>query len=213
MILRECNFRDLYKQCVILKGIKAFRAAKDMMEEHSYIIPPNMDAVLCYCYIDSQAGMSFDFLCFIDFKTFELDFASYEKLFADNIRLFYRYGSVQDHEVKIYSKDVAFFEKSIMMIDEWYHSDKRVLPTRNVKQIDHLRYIKNPDDVRSLLVKDGLHTEEVWVRLTGIEGGNLIGILLNEPNYDFGVHINNLVRVKLIERNNKFYTLCLNISN
>ena len=104
-----------------------------------------MDAVLCFCYIDSQAGMSFEYLCFAVFDTNELDSASYAKLISEKIRLFYRYGSVQDYEMKGYTDDVAFFSERCAMIDEGYHRNGDVSSTRSIKEIDHLRYITHPD--------------------------------------------------------------------
>ena len=209
MKLSECSFRDLYKQCVILKGERVLDTAKEMLEKYSYELPTKLDSVLCYCYIDAHAGMSFDFLCFACFATGEADIKSYEKLLSEKIRLFYRYGAVQDDEVEFFINDVSVFIERIAMIDEGYHRDEKVLPTRNIKGIDHLRYIQNPDDIGVLLRKDGLQMEQVWVRLTGIENGNLAGVLLNEPNSDFGVHTGDIVHVQVTTRGNEVYALCL----
>ena len=209
MKLSECNFRELYRQCVIINGKRAFDTAPKMLEDYSYKLPAKVDSVLCYCYIDAQAGMSFDFLCLAYFDNGEPDFKSYEKLLAEKIRLFYRYGAVQDDNTKFFSQDVSIFNKRCTMIDEGYHRDEKVLPTRNIKAIDHLRYIQNPDDISVLLRKDGLQVEQVWIRLSGIENGNLSGVLLNEPNSDFGVHMNDLVHVQVTTKGNDVYALCL----
>ena len=209
MKLSECSFRGLYRQCIILKGKRTLDTAKEMLEKHLYELPINMDSVLCYCYIDAYAGMSFDFLCLAYFDTGEPDFKSYEKLLAEKIRLFYRYGAVQDDEIKFFLSDVSVFNRRSAMIDEGYHRDEKVLPTRTIKEIDHLRYIQNPDDIGVLLRKDGLQTEQVWVRLSGVENGNLAGLLLNEPNSDFGVHTGDTVHVQVTTRGNEVYALCL----
>jgi len=209
MKLSEFSFRDLYRQCVILKGKIAFDTAKEILEKYSYNIPAKVDSVLCYCYIDAQAGMSFEFLCFACFDKSGPDFKSYEKLFEEKISLFYRYRTVQDDDIKFFSHDVSVFIERCAMIDEGYHCDENVLPTRNIKEIDHLRYIQNPDDIGVLLRKDGLQMEQVWVRLTGIENGNLTGTLLNEPNSDFGIHMNDRVHVQVTTRGNDVYALCL----
>ena len=206
MKLSDCNFRDLYRKCVILKT--NFEHAKEMFWEHfSYAPPANMNAILCLCYIDSIAGMSFDFLTFANFENGEIDFSGYRNELEGNIMLIIRYDN--DFEAKIYTGDASVFSDRVKMIDESYHCDEKVLPTRNIKEIDHLRYIQNPDDIGVLLLKDGLQTEQVWVRLSGIENGNLAGLLLNEPNSDFGVHMNDRVNVQVTTRGNDVYALCL----
>ena len=207
MKLTELKFNDLYGRCVIIKNDKALSAATDMMKDYSYTVAPNWDAVLCYCYIDSMAGMSFHFLCFAEFGTSEVDFACYEKLLSERIVLMYRYND--EYEATTYIKDTDGFSERIKMVNDGYHRNERVLPTRNIRQIDHLRYSSHPDDIQVILRKSGLQIEQVWVRLTGIENGNLEGTLLNEPNADFGVHSGNIVQVQVTQRGNDIYAVCL----
>jgi len=209
MKLSKCNFRDLYKQCILIKGISTFEKTKYVLEKHSFTPPAKADSILCYCYIDADAGMSFDFICPAFFEIGEPDFESYEKLHEVNIRLFYRYGAVQDDDIKIFSQDVSVFDKQCKRIDEWYHRDEKVLLTRNIKEIDHLRFLESPDDIMIELRKDGLLTEMVWARLSGIESGNLAGVLLNEPHSDFGIHIGDIVHVQITIRGNETFALCL----
>jgi hypothetical protein len=207
MKLSEYTFRDLYKQCVIIKH-RSFESAKEAFLEHySYTPPKNMNAILCLCYIDSTCGMSFHFLTFADFETGEVDFLCYRSEVENNVMLITRYD--ENIEAKIYKGDMSVFDERLKLIDKHYHNDVKVLPTRNIKEIDHLRYNINPDDIRVLLRKEGLQIEQVWVRLTEIENGNLTGILLNEPNSDFGVNANDRVHVQITTRGNDIYAICL----
>jgi uncharacterized protein YegJ (DUF2314 family) len=93
------------------------------------------------------------------------------------------------------------------MVDEGYHGDKKVLPTRDIFEIDHLRNSCFPDDIQVLLRKDGLETECPWVRLREIKDKIVYGVLLNEPHKDFGVHANDEVMIKLGSLENKVYAV------
>ena len=205
MKLSECNFRDLYKQCVILKGEWIYTGAVKMLADYAYTAPPGMDAVLCFCYIDSNAGMSFHFLCLANFETGEIDENSYDKILEARSVLMFRANP--DYEICLYSKDVSLFTYRMDMVDEGYHGDKSVLPTRDIIEIDHLRNSCYPDDIQVLLRKDGLETECPWVRLRKIKDNEVYGVLLNEPFKNFGVHANDEVLIKLGTHENKAYAV------
>ena len=207
MKLLNYNFRDLYKQCVVLKNKWMFDGAKKMLSDYSYAGSSDMNATLCFGYIDSQAGMSFNFLCFANFETGKIDEKSYEKQLSEKIMLRSRYDA--EIEIKPYLGDISVFDERIKMIDEGYHKNEKVLPTRNIKEIDHLRHNIFPDDILVLLKKEGFQIEQVWIRLSGIENGNLVGILLNEPNSDFGVYANQLVHAQIIAKGTDIYVVCL----
>lgn len=206
MKLSEFNFRDLYRQCVILRGEWVYSGAVKMLADYSYIVPPGLDAALCFCYIDSEAGMSFHFLCLANFETGEIDEKSYEKILEEKTLLTFRANP--DFEIKVYLNDVALFAFRINMVDEIYHNDKRILPTRDIIEIDHLRNNCFPDDIQVLLRKEGLETEVPWVRLFEIKNRKIYGLLLNEPfERDFGIHANDRVRVKLGTHENKVFAV------
>ena len=84
MKLSDYSFRDIYRKCVILKGEWIFSGAEKMLNRFSYTAPTGMDAALCFCYIDSEVGMSFHFLCFANFRTEDIDKGSYEKIWKKN---------------------------------------------------------------------------------------------------------------------------------
>lgn len=208
MKLVDYNFRELYKQLVIVKGDKASAAARQMLAENGYIPSSLMDAVLCYCYIDIEAGMSFEYLCFIDSDRKKADIASYEQLIIKKQRLFYRYNTIRDYEVEIYRGDVTAFQERCLMIDTSYNNDKKVAVTRDIEIIDELRFPVNPDDISVLLLKKELQTELVWVRMTGIEDGKIVGTLLNEPNSDFGIHYSDKISVDIIKQEDRIIAYC-----
>ena len=112
-----------------------------------------------------------------------------------------------DFEIRIYSQDVSGFSFRTNMVDETYHGNKEVLPTRDIVEIDPLRNTCFPDDIQVLLQKDGVKSECPWVRLCGINDRRLFGILLNEPFSNFGIHMNDRVQVDLINHENNTFAI------
>ena len=195
MKLSEFSFRDLYRQCVILKGERVYAEVQRFLTELSYEAPPDMDAALCYCYIDSMAGMSFHFLCVANYETGGIDEKCYEKILKDKVVLMFR--ADPDFEINIYAEETSLFSSRMNMVEEGYHADASLLATRDLVEIDHLREKCFPDDIIVFLIKDGIEPERPWVRLCEFEGEELFGILLNEPFRDFGLHAGDRVHVKL----------------
>jgi hypothetical protein len=206
MKLSKWNFRDLYKQCVIVSGEWIYSGAEKTLSEQSYIIPPGMNAALCFCYIDEMAGMTFHFLCLANIDTGEIDKKSYGFQMENKTWLMFRANP--EMEIKSYTKDVSCFNERVQMVDEGYHGNKKVLPTREIKEIDHLRHLCYPDDVQVLLQKNGVETEYPWVKLLEIKNGELIGVLLNEPHNDFGIHSHNEIKISLVKHEDKTYAVC-----
>ena len=189
MKLSECNFRDLISKFVLIRGEWVRKGAVKFLNDFQYSAPPNMDAALCYCYIDREAGLSFHFICLANFETGEID-----RLHKD-IMLIYRANPGFD--VKEYLGDVSAFKNRKYLVERNYNSDLNIIATRDIQEVDHLRHAQYPDDIRVLLENDGSVTEYVWVRLSETRNGKLIGTLLNEPLHDFGVHRGGEVCIRL----------------
>ncbi|OUO62058.1 hypothetical protein B5F74_02275 [Collinsella sp. An271] len=66
---------------------------------------------------------------------------------------------------------------------------------RSIRALDPFRHRDYPDDVRALLVGDGIETPEaVWLRLEILtEGNDILARLLNEPAQRCGVHTGDLL--------------------
>ena len=205
MNLSDYDFRDLFQKCVIIKADHIFSGAQDVLSDQSYSTLQDMDAALCYCYIDPTHGITFHFLCTAIFETGAIDQYSYEKIVDAGVVLMFRAGPA--FEIYPYTGDVSPFRARIDMVEENYHKDKNVLPTRSITKIDHLRHDCNPDDILAVLYKDGLELERPWVRLTEINDGKLYGVLINEPHQDFGVHYQDNVQIIIAEHEGQIYAV------
>ena len=206
MLMKDYSFRDLYKQFFLVKGGKLVDGTKEtFLKYNKYTPPTDVDACLGYCYIDSQAGISFHLLCFANFDNENIDMDSYVNQVSTKSWNLFRYNPI--FEIKKYTGDISAFAARIQMINTNYHTNESILPTRNITEIDHLRHDGCPDDIRVFLSKKGLGMECPWVRLTEIKENQLFGQLLNEPLNDFGVHSGDIVKVDLTFHENQIYAV------
>jgi len=210
MKFSECNFRNLYKQYILINQDYVFNGAVDVLLKQEYTSPLSMNAALCFCYIDPEAGMSFHFLCLANFESGEVDIESYNKMINGESVLLFRANP--DFNLKFYTGEISHFTSRTEMIDKCYHHDEGVLPTRNITSIDNIRNAIFPDDILVFLIKDGLEPERPWVRLKKIEDGKICGILLNEPFKEFGVHANEYVKLDVLLRDDEDIVI-LNANN
>ena len=69
-----------------------------------------------------------------------------------------------------------------------YDPDQDVEKTRDFGFLDSLRSPQFPDDVKVILRRKDLNSEEVWVHITGLRSFSLVGTLLNQPYQDYGLN-------------------------
>lgn len=70
-----------------------------------------------------------------------------------------------------------------------YDVSEEIEKSREMVFLDGQRHEENIDDVLVYLMRDGLHPEGCWTRISGLGDHWLMGILLNEPDQDFGYHM------------------------
>lgn len=59
---------------------------------------------------------------------------------------------------------------------------------RSFAFLDGARSVEFPDDIQIVLFQKGMQPEQVWVKCCSFTDNKLYGMLLNEPDQDFGVH-------------------------
>ena len=200
MLCKEVNFREIDRQLIEIKDENAKNQLKDRVN-----FTNESDSLLFFCYIDSSAGLTFDFLCPFNSKNNE-----YFEIENKNFRHFFRKGFFNEVEINILSDEILKSEKLkeyIYSIIEHYENDDNKIHTRKCCDIDHLRQIDYPDDVLVYICKDGLDTERIWVRLNKVVDGKLYGTLLNEPNSYFGIHRNEEIKMEFFKGNDNKYNL------
>lgn len=224
MNINDYAFRDLYRSLVITKSEIMLDQFSEIME-----VPSRCDSIFSYCYIDNEAGMSFECLHPAVFDTEEI-------VQRTNIEHGFkiRSGYYRSHEspMKIIpdgEKHLSpLFKEYIESFNQFYSSED-LEEIRAVTAWDSLREPDFPDDIKAIIYKEGMEPEQVWVRtikpnkifiteekaldllnkgffgdsppmLEDIAGSTysdlrMCCILLNEPNQNFGVHMNDEVVV------------------
>lgn len=189
----KVSFRDVeHKLCVAIdaRTVAIFNAMHQT----------DANALLCYGYIDRQAGLTFEVLGLLLYEDGDYTLADVN----NEVCLKVRAESFNDSEIipienKALSKK---FADRIKIIEEGYYSHDEAEATREYECIDAFRNEHFPDDVLALLFKEGLKAEQIWVRLTGYIGSQageyelFRGTLLNQPfNSEFGLSCGDTVIV------------------
>lgn len=183
--IKNANFRDLCHQLVYIRCPELLkRIAGNGME-----IDSSKDGVIAYGYIDEECGLSFHIFAAAGIK----DGTEIVRCNKDEkSMLILRRGSVADCMYLDLSEDNALYEEYeslIKAIQDNYDTDNKAKEEmRYMTFLDEFRHEDYPDDVAVVIFREGMNMERVWVRCVDVTEEMLYGILLNEPNQDFGVH-------------------------
>lgn len=147
------------------------------------------NAVLVYGYYDREAGVTLEVLASVMLEGKSYRYASGNPEESLKVRI----GSAEDMEFFIVGDEdgelANEFAGKLEML-KTYDASEDIEKTRDMTFLDPCRHEDCIDDVRVRLIKDGLKTEECWVRITGLDERDhfFMGTLLNEPYQDFGWH-------------------------
>lgn len=162
------------------------------------------NALLTYGYVDHEAGLSFEVLCFAKYgpdKHIELRPGNDKTTFK------IRYSEmIGDVEILPYDISMHEFYKKVKIVSEGYYYSDQLQAIRMFEAIDADRHPQFPDDVGVLLYKEGLQMERVWVRTSSIENGKIVGTLLNKPHSSgFGLNAGDKVTLVPVPVNGRTY--------
>lgn len=181
----ELRFRDIYEHVVLVK--------KNMSDEvkGEASVPVNADSVLAYGYVSPDAGLSFAALApasFEDEKVFGV-----LSLQSQGVSLNWAYADLDfDTAVKFLPNEkelLSFFADDIAAIKSANAVDPGREMTRTMASLDDLRDKTFPDNVSVVFGAEERNAEEVWFQLLGVTPDPyLVGMMVSEPEQDFGVH-------------------------
>ncbi len=145
------------------------------------------DCILTYGYIDREAGLTLEILAAGRETEQGFSFADGNDTISSKICI----GNVADEEVAFFDDEdgslAARYARKLEML-HGYDAPEEVEKTRSMTFLDSSRDENCIDDVLVYLVKDGLKPEGCWVRIIGLGDHWIMGILLNEPDQNFGYH-------------------------
>jgi hypothetical protein len=194
MKFSDTNFREILNKILIIKNISLGNnlAGNDAIE--------NIDSILCYCYIDEEAGISFEYLSSYNFE---------ENIILNNLRkdcmYKFRFRNILNDEFKVFngsSTGIEDIDTKIKWIIEGYDTNEDTKELRKYTIFDTFRVKGFPDDVEIFLARKGLNAEKLYVKLYKEDGDRTFGKLLNEPYQNFGVHLNDIIEIFIVKYSN-----------
>ncbi len=158
------------------------------------------NGLLCYGYIDYNAGISFEVLCQA-YKAPDNTINTYEGNKNKTLKL--RFSDVANCQI-ILLDDIQLYNthsSKIEGINEYYRGTKALekLRSQNFAYLDPFRNSVFPDDIQATL-----GAESLWVRCKNIREDIFYGTLLNEPTQSCGLHQGDEVMFKYINDNKPY---------
>lgn len=177
------NFRDIVDKYFYIEAVGVAQNLGSIFE-----VTEDATGVLCYCYIDAQAGITFEILCCAvhdaDKKTLKLLQGNDEQLAKIRLtELLEAQAAVLPSEMPRLSE----FQRKVAMVQKAYKADEATEAMRKLTSLDPARLATHPDIVTVYLVR-GDEAEASYVLLKEVREVNIIGTLLSEPQKAYGLH-------------------------
>lgn len=183
MLFKEMNFRDIVDKYLYIEAAGVVQNLGSIFE-----VTEDATGVLCYGYIDAQAGISFEILCCAVHdtakKTLKLLHGNDEQLAKIRLaELLEAQAAVLPSEMPRLSE----FQRKVAMVQKAYKADEATEAMRKLTSLDPARLATHPDIVTVYLVR-GDEAEASYVLLKEVREVNIIGTLLSEPQKAYGLH-------------------------
>lgn len=183
MLLKEMNFRDIVDKYLYIDAAGMAQNLGSIFE-----VTDDVTGLLCYGYIDAQAGISFEILCCAVHdaakKTLKLLHGNDEQ--SAKIRL----SELLEAQAAVLPSEIprlSEFQSKVAMVQKAYEADEATEAMRKLTSLDPARIATHPDIVTVYLVR-GDESEAVFVLLKEVREVNIIGMLLSEPETANGLH-------------------------
>lgn len=183
MLLKEMNFRDIVDKYLYIEAAGVAQKLGSIFE-----VTDDVTGLLCYGYIDAQAGISFEILCCAVHdaakKTLKLLHGNDEQ--SAKIRL----AELLEAQAAVLPSEIprlSEFQSKVAMVQKAYKADAATEAMRRLISLDPARLATHPDTVTVYLVR-GDEAEAAHVLLKEVREVNIIGTLLSEPETANGLH-------------------------
>lgn len=197
MLLKEMSFRDIVDKYLYIDAAGVAQNLGSIFE-----VAEDVTGVLCYGYIDAQAGITFEILCCAVHdaaaKTLKLLHGNDEQ--SAKIRL----SELLEAQAAVLPSEMprlSEFQSKVAMVQKAYKADEATEAMRKLISLDPARLATHPDIVTVYLVH-GDEAEAVQVLLKEVREVNIIGTLLSEPQNAAGLHKGDEINFFLV-RNEK----------
>lgn len=182
MTLKENGFRELYHDyCAFMLNDKLRPVIEGFPGEK------RADCFLTYGYVDEQFGLTLEVLA-AGHKEDD-SFVFYPS--PTKTRSFIRAETIMEEEFFPFEDETGDFAKRFrkqLEVVKTYDASEEIEETRKMDFLDAHRHPIFVDDVMVYLMRDRLQPEGCWTHIVGLAEHCIIGVLLNEPNQNFGFH-------------------------
>lgn len=182
---------------------------RKLVEEYPGVDLAN--SVLCYGYIDHEAGLSLEVLALSSKNAEEVHVFEPRTDISSKIRI----GAVKTGHLYFFEdRDGELrkrFASQIGILDD-YAVEEDIQESRRMEVLDIYRSPEYPDDVLVYLLKEGNKPEACWVRIEGLMNNQIIGTLLNEPEQNFSYHVGEKIAFFIHKDENGGIALCSNMN-
>ena len=188
---KDVSFREVYRQFVYFR----MPAYLDRLKE--FVSVDGMDGLIAYGYVDNEKGMMFEICASASLREdcYDVRPISIEhRILMDNQTVV---GSpfVVMNQMEL---DFTIFDQRVDRIVEFFENEE-IEQVRNIEWMDGCRHCDFPDDVQVILVSKSVLPELVWVRTLRMGDHRIEGMLLNEPEGDFGVHCGDWIDFRFMQ--------------
>lgn len=193
MDIREYNTRSLPYHFVLFYNMSDKEIT---MYRGMFNGKPDDNALLTYCYLDAECGLSYRVICcarLYDDETVEFDI-------SENVTngMIIREGGIECDAILFDEGGImSRFQEEADFIKDNYGYHEESLKVDEDVPFASFRHVAYPDDIPVYFFSPDQKVEQIWVRETSHESdGTVTGYLINEP-YDksFGVHNGDKVQV------------------
>lgn len=192
MTYNDLGFRELYHRFVAIKlddnlkkAVEGFKGAEEA------------DGAILYGYIDHKAGFTFEVIAAGRLGESGI-IANTEA--NDEIKSIIRAEVIANEELinlDANEEMLATLHANKLDMLQAYDDSEEIFETREMDFLDECRDCFYVDDIKVLLVKDGLKSEVCWARIEGTTESEIQGTLLNEPYQDYGCHEGDIILINI----------------
>ena len=198
MIVKELTFRELDRKWFLLESKKDIRRVQKLFHYKKNKYP-----ILCYCFIDHEAGISMRILGTIQVENQEISIS--KEQVANKVDIL-RYSEIESFHVTLVPdsiiRTISNTTDVIDDMDSYYVGKESIIATRKDTRLDPYRDSVLVDDVSFLIVDETHHAEILKGRICdyNAEFDRFCVEVLTSPKEDYDISLSSKVYLKYVER-------------
>jgi hypothetical protein len=191
----DYSFRELDKKFLLIDIPEGF-------EEIDGFESKDANKILCYGFIDTESGISFEVLSFVKFNAEDKSI----KIIGGNNsnRFFFRIGFIENCNAEIVDDvlsdaDIKSFKEKIFIIDTGYAVNDDIEKMRAITGLDEFRHKEYPDMIEVTVSKKERKSKKVNVICCAIKDNGLYGRVIGNSLADWGINADDEINFGVVK--------------